>query len=302
VQGIQSLLAALAADFSGAVLVVLHIGAHQSNFPWLLNQRGPLPASHPKDGDPIEAGHVYIAPPDHHMIVEPGRIRLTKGPRENWVRPAIDPLFRSAARAYGSNVIGIVLTGGLSDGTAGLYEVKQWGGTTIVQSPDDCTNPSMPLSALQHVEVDYCVPLVEMPMLLARLDAASETLSQASDTKDEAMTAEFTEETPVAVTCPDCGGALRRTELGSLTQFRCHIGHIYTADVMLAAQFLVLERALETAMRSIGERAELCRQMADKTDTVGEAGERAAWHTAMHQAHVQMASVAKMLDHDWVHP
>jgi two-component system chemotaxis response regulator CheB len=285
--------------------VVLHIGAHKSNFPWLLNQRGPLPASHPKDGDPIEAGHVYVAPPDHHMIVEPGRIRLTKGPRENWVRPAIDPLFRSAARAYGSSVIGVILTGGLSDGTAGLYEVKRARGTTIVQSPEDCINPSMPRSALEHVEVDHCLPLAAMPKLLTRL--ASEAVGNgfvkaATKAEDKPMTAEFTEDKPVAVTCPDCGGALRRTELGSLTQFRCHIGHVYTADVMLAAQFLVLERALETAMRSIGERAELCRQMAEKKNVSGTADGSAEWQAAMRQAREQMSSVAEMLDHDWIHP
>ncbi len=169
VDAIRLLAAALPADFAAAVFVVLHIGAHKSELPWLLNQTGPLRACHPGDGDPIHAGHIYVAPPDHHLLVEPGCMRLTRGPRENWARPAIDPLFRSAARAYGAGVVGIILTGGLNDGTAGLFEVKQHGGTTVVQDPDEAADPSMPRSALKHVVVDHCLPLGGIPTLLSSL-------------------------------------------------------------------------------------------------------------------------------------
>ena len=154
VEAIGKLVAALPATLEAALFVVLHIGAHKSQLPALLNQWGTLPASHPRNGEPIRRGHIYVAPPDHHMVLEHGVICLTRGPRENWARPAVDPLFRSAARSYGSDVIGIILTGGLNDGTAGLMEVKQRGGLTIVQEPSDAADPSMPRSALQHVAVD----------------------------------------------------------------------------------------------------------------------------------------------------
>ena len=134
------LAAGLPDGLEAAVLVVLHIGAHKSELPWLLNQLGPLRAAYPEQGAMIEAGCIYVAPPDYHMLVEPGRFRLTKGPTENWARPAIDPLFRSAAGAYGAAVIGVVLTGGLNDGTAGLIEVKRRGGTAIVRG--DVSAPS----------------------------------------------------------------------------------------------------------------------------------------------------------------
>lgn len=166
---LQRLVAGLPPDFAAAVFVVLHTGAHKSELPHLLNHAGPLPAAHPRTGDPIQSGHIYVAPPDYHLIVERGHVQLMKGPKENWARPAIDPLFRSAARAYGRNVIGVILTGALNDGTAGLFEVKERGGTTVVQDPDDAENPSMPRSALAHVRVDHCVPLSRLPQLLVRL-------------------------------------------------------------------------------------------------------------------------------------
>jgi two-component system chemotaxis response regulator CheB len=175
VEAIRSLAAGLPAGFPAAVLIVLHIGAHKSELPWLLNQVGPLRALHPRDGDPIRPGLISIAPPDHHMVIEAGQVRLTKGPRENWARPAIDPLFRSAAQAYGPDAIGVILTGGLNDGTndgtAGLYEIKQHGGTTVVQDPGEAANPSMPRSALEHVAIDHCLKLAHLPRLLVSLVA-----------------------------------------------------------------------------------------------------------------------------------
>ena len=169
VDAIRTLTDALPANFAAAVFVVLHVGAHKSELPWLLNELGPLRACHPEDGDPIQAGHIYVAPPDHHFLIEPWHMRLTRGPHENWSRPAVDPLFRSAALAYGPGVIGVILTGGRNDGTAGLFEVKQRGGTTVVQDPDDAADPGMPRSALRHVAIDHCLPLRDIPALLAAL-------------------------------------------------------------------------------------------------------------------------------------
>lgn len=306
VDALLKLVAALPTDLPAAVFIVLHVGSHRSELPWLLNRLNMMPAAHPKNGDPIKPGHIYVAPPDHHMVLQRGRISLTKGPRENWARPAIDPLFRSAADVYGRDVIGVILTGALNDGTAGLYQVAQAGGKTIVQDPADAINPSMPQSALAHVDVDHCLPMAEIVPLLIRLvdershkPALPANMTKDAAQKDEEMAAEFTHNTPVAVTCPDCGGALRRRELGSLTQFACHIGHIYTAEVMMAAQFLTLERFIESAMRSLGERAELCRQMADKS-LVGS--DETSWDAAMREAHDQAEPLREILTREWIHP
>ncbi len=330
VEAVRSIAAALPAGLAAAVFVVLHIGAHRSELPWLLNQAGALPACHPADGDPIRPGHIYVAPPDHHMLVERGRVRLTRGPRENWARPAVDPLFRSAARSYGPGAIGVILTGGLNDGTAGLYEIGQCGGTTVVQDPDEAADPGMPRSALRHVAVHHCLPLREIPALLVALvgerpglsgegareagpDAgpAPETGLEAgtgaageggAERVSDAMTAEYKLDDPVAVTCPDCGGALSRTELGTLTQFRCHIGHVYTAEVMVAAQFAALEWSLGAAMRALSERGELCRQMAHKAASAGDDAGAARWDGAMHEAKARTEVLRTLLGREWTHP
>jgi two-component system chemotaxis response regulator CheB len=313
VEALRILVAALPADLPAALFVVLHIGSHKSDLPWLLGGLGGLPASHPDNGQRFEAGRIYIAPPDHHMVIERGRISLTRGPRENWARPAIDPLFRSAAAIYGPDVIGVILTGALNDGTAGLYQVAEAGGVTIVQDPDEAINPSMPRSALAHVAVDHCLPLAGIAALLIRLTRAKAAEGEAAPAEtrifppeeqpqEEEMAAEFTQHVPAAVTCPDCGGALRRRELGSLTQFACHIGHIYTAEVMMAAQFLALERSIESAMRSLGERAELCRQMAEKTRARDGDSPESSWDAAMREAHFQAGPLREMLTREWIHP
>ena len=308
VEALRTVVSAFPRDLDAAVFVTLHIGAHRSDLPWLLTRAGLLPATHPVDGEGICSGHVYVAPPDHHMLVESGRIHLTKGPRENCARPAIDPLFRSAARAYGSSVIGVILTGGLNDGTAGMFEVKARGGTTVVQDPADAVTPDMPQSVISNVMVDYVVPVAEIGPLLSHLvgdgDAAFPLIIHPmGDSQEYGMTAEFTLNPPVAVTCPDCGGALRRSELGPLIQFSCHIGHVYTAEVMLAAQFLMMERSLETAMRSLSERAELCRQMAAKVpESSKNTDERAQWDAARREADDQTQPLRALLTRPWIHP
>nr|WP_264623359.1 chemotaxis protein CheB [Bradyrhizobium elkanii] len=308
VEALRRIVSVLPGDLNSAILITLHIGAHRSDLPWLLSRAGSLPATHPLDGEKICAGHIYVAPPDHHMLVETGYIRLTKGPRENWARPAIDPLFRSAARAYGTSVVGVILTGGLNDGTAGMFEVKARGGTTVVQDPSDSVTPNMPQSVIDHVIVDYVVPVKDIGSLLTSLVADHHAtlpvnVPQTGDSQEKGMTAEFTLNHPVAVTCPDCGGALRQSELGTLTQFSCHIGHVYTAEVMLAAQFLTMERALETAMRSLSERAELCRHMSSKLpDSVASAHEREQWENARTQALDLTEPLRELLAKAWIHP
>lgn len=312
VSALRALFEALPERLPAAVFVALHIGAHPSDLPAILNHDGKLPAIHPKDGEAIQAGRVYVAPPDHHMIIADRRVlRLTKGPRENFARPSIDPLFRSAAEIFGSAVIGVILTGGLNDGTAGLYEIKRRGGIVVVQDPDDAINPSMPRSALQHVQVDHCAPLALIPRLLSKIVAShhiggedvpsgveAEQLSSKRGGRD--MTAEYTLDHPVAVTCPDCGGALRQTMLGTLKQFRCHIGHVYTGEAMLDGQFRTMEQSIEAALRSLNERAELCREMAERPGIEPSAAK--LWREAVEEAQERSRTLRGLLELPWLQP
>src|SRR5581483_6265100 len=151
VQALRVLLAGLPADFAAPVLIVQHIGATESILPAILADASSLPTAFALDGEPLLPGRVYVAPPDHHMLVNDGKLELTRGPRENWARPAIDPLFRAAALYYAQDAIGIVLSGRLNDGTAGLYEIKRWGGLAMVQTPREAEAPDMPQSALDNV-------------------------------------------------------------------------------------------------------------------------------------------------------
>lgn len=162
VTALLQLASTLPPQFPAAVFIVLHVGAHASQLPILLSARGPNPAIHPSSGAPIVSGTLYVAPPDFHMLVERNQICLVSGPKEHHTRPAVDPLFRSAALAFGPRVIGIVLTGRFNDGTAGLQAIKQCGGLAMVQDPDEAEEPSMPASALKHVKVDYRFSINEL--------------------------------------------------------------------------------------------------------------------------------------------
>src|SRR5215472_1690940 len=170
IEAVRKLVGELPEGFRASFFVVLHIGPDS---PGILDQirylSGPLKASYPFDGELIKPGQVYVAPPDRHLLLEPGRLRLSRGPKENRFRPAIDPLFRSAAQVYGPKVIGVILTGGLDDGTAGLWAVKRLGGTAVVQDPEEALVGSMPRNALTNVKVDHCVGVAEIPPLLVQL-------------------------------------------------------------------------------------------------------------------------------------
>lgn len=269
----------LAHDFPknlpAAIFVVLHIPSQSpSLLPSILNRAGLLKALHPTENMKIESGHIYIAPPDLHLLVKRGYIRIVRGPRENRHRPAIDPTLRSAALAYGPRVIGTILTGALDDGTAGLQAVKQQGGLAVVQDPQDAFYPSMPRSALEHVQVDYCVPLTEMGPLLTQLShrpAASEKdypISQ--DLENEvkivemnmdALNTDYHPGKPSVLACPECGGVLWESQDGNLLRFRCRTGHTFSPESVLAEQNEELERALWIALKTLEEKASLSRRM-----------------------------------------
>lgn len=306
VAALRALCAALPSTLSSPVLIVLHIGPHRSELPAILTSAGLLPAKHAENGEMLAPGTIYVAPPDRHMIVEDGKLRLLRGPKENCARPAIDPLFRSAAESFGADAVGVVLTGNLNDGTLGLIEIKRHGGVAIGQDPRDAAYPEMPRSSADHVNLDYCLPLEEIPKLLVQLDNRKEespVIKPKSASQRAARTSETSRynsfERPLTVTCPDCGGPLKKQEVGSIVRFGCHIGHSYTAEYLATAQFEEMERVMRAAVRFLNERAEFCLQMAEMG---GDAKVAREWHAASKQALDRAYKLRDLVEQDWLVP
>jgi two-component system chemotaxis response regulator CheB len=259
-----------------AVFVVLHVPAERpSVLPSILSRAGPLLASQPEDGEPIQLGHIYVAPPDHHLEVRRGRVHATRGPRENGYRPAVDTLFRTAAEVYGPRVVGIVLSGALDDGTAGLLAIKARGGIALVQDPETALFPDMPRSALEHVPVDSCLPVPELAQAVARLSTEQTPSERSTMTSSEPRQPELPDldravqqsaarGAPSGLTCPDCGGALWERDEEGVALFTCHVGHRFSVEAMLARQSEALEIALWGAVRSLEEQAALSRRLAQR--------------------------------------
>lgn len=271
VEALQEVVRGLPGDLRAAVLIVTHVPAeHRSVMPRLLSHRGPLPARHARDHEPIVAGELYVAPPGRHLVVMDSEMRLVRGATENHHRPAIDPLFRSAALAFGPRVIGVVLSGTLDDGTAGLGAIKQAGGTTVVQDPRDAAFPSMPESAVRNVDVDYVAPARELGPLLARL-TAEEVMTVSSEQpqrESELMPGEPRKlgTTLGRYSCPDCGGVLTEMDDDGLLHFRCRIGHAYSPETLVSSQANTVEGALWMAIRAMEENAEVCRRLAARSE------------------------------------
>lgn len=252
-------------DLPAAVFVVLHVApTGKSVLPDILNRANTLPAAHATDGEEIRHGRIYVAPPDNHMLVERDRVRLSRGPRENGHRPAIDPLFRSAARAYEGRVVGVVLSGVLDDGSAGLLRVKVHGGATIVQDPDDALYPAMPEHAIAHVDPDRVLALAQIGEAIVGLSKESAADGRAS--REASVTNPYPERpedgSPSGLTCPECGGALWEVDDHGILRFACHVGHAYSTSSILAEQGEAVEGAVWAALRTLEERASLCRRLA----------------------------------------
>jgi two-component system chemotaxis response regulator CheB len=270
------------------MFVTLHFPEHgYSVLPRILSRAGVLQAVHAADGDAIVHGRIYIAPPDYHLMFAPTHLRLVRGPKENGNRPAADPMFRSAAVTFGERVIGVVLSGSLDDGTAGLTSIKRHGGLAIVEDPESALFPSMPRSALEHVQVDRVVPVRQLAKVLEELMAEpiAEPISgpaispaQRDIVENElasgnlrAMT-HAEEQHPGVVSsfsCPDCGGVLWELRDGEFVRFRCRVGHAWTGDALFEEQRRVLDEALWTALRSLEESASLARQIAARQRSRG---------------------------------
>lgn len=271
---LKTLVAGLPADLPASVFVVMHVGT-TSHLPGILDRAGALPAAAARNGDEVQHGRIYVAPPGRHLLLHDGHVLLRRGPRENLSRPAIDPLFRSAACSFGGRVIGVVLSGALDDGTAGLRAIKSGGGVAVVQDPADAAFPEMPRSALRYVDVDHAVAAGEMTGLLVRLvgEPAGETPEIPLGIRIEAaISAQESQEMSIRdqpgklspFTCPECSGSLWELVDGSMLRYRCHVGHAFTSDILLAAQAEQVEQRLWTLLRTHEERAELVRRLADR--------------------------------------
>ena len=277
---LKRLLSDLPRDLPASVFVSTHIPAHSpSLLAEILATNASLPVSQAVDGQPVEPGRVYVAAPDRHLLLIDSTIRLGEGPRENMVRPSIDPLFRSAALSYGPRAVGVVLTGMLNDGASGLHAIKAAGGTAVVQHPLDAEADEMPRAALEAVEVDHVARAADLGKLIGAIagtdagpiQAASEDLRLEVEI---AAGARLGSErlrriaTPSALSCPDCHGVLSEVNGSRPLRYRCQTGHAHTAET-LAANIDEVDEAVRVAMRIMEERVTLVERMASDARETG---------------------------------
>jgi two-component system chemotaxis response regulator CheB len=270
VEALQQLVEHLPADYPGVIFVVMHTGPG-SVLPEILSRAGKIRAVSAEHDAPYEQNRIYVAPPGRHLLINDGVMQLEAGPRENGSRPSIDPLFRSAARTHRGRVAGVILTGKLDDGSAGLYAVKARGGLAIVQDPTEAAAPDMPLNAMRNMTVDHCLPLRDIAALLNKIaseeSASAQVLAETArpernDLVDppEGMELPPPNETQIALACPECNGSLYEEKEGDMAHFRCHVGHSFSPMALSEAHKEVLERALWTAVRTLNERVMMHRQ------------------------------------------
>jgi two-component system chemotaxis response regulator CheB len=299
VDAIPRLIASLPGDLPASVFVVLHAAPHGPGLlPEIIRKTSALPVRHGVDGEKVLRRRVYVGRPDLHLMLNGNHVRVARGPKENFHRPSIDALFRTAAESYGPRVVGVVLTGNLDDGTAGLHAVKGFGGVAIVQDPREAVAPAMPRSALRNVKVNHCLPLAKIGPLLVRLATTRDIpgSTKGSPPRKRLMSPKAMEKEfglPTSFVCPECDGPLWETKPGRSLQFRCHEGHAYSPDSLLADQAHALERVLWSSARTFDERASLLRRLGERkyhSETVGKnAGAKAR------ELEAQSALIRKLL-------
>lgn len=279
IEALTTIIANLPHNLPAALFVVVHMpGEASSSLAQILSRAGALPARSAQDRTPIKRGRIYVAPPDRHLLLTPDEVRVVYGPRENRHRPAIDPLFRSAALSFGRRVVGIILSGALNDGTAGLLAIKRAGGVALVQDPATAAFPGMPTSALAYVPVDRSLSLPALADKVVELATGEVQALEGSVTMeemDDEQKAEMWVETEIAglnpgaitriaphstissYTCPDCHGPMWEIQDGPLLRFRCRVGHAFTAESMFEGQIDNVEEALWMALNILEESEQL---------------------------------------------
>jgi two-component system chemotaxis response regulator CheB len=293
--------------FPAPLCIVQHVGNNPSIMPELLRYRGANHAMHAENGQRLTSGTLHVAPPDCHMLVDGDTLYLTHGPKENHARPAIDPLFRTAALSWGPRVIGVILTGQMDDGSAGLKAVQDCGGITIVQDPESAVEPEMPRSALAAVRADYCVPLAEIAPLLQRLVGATvpratvpiplEVIREVAINRGEATIENVAAiATPSSLTCPDCGGSLWEMKDVKPLRYRCHTGHAYSSISLERAQQDSGELALRSSVRALREREMLLRRVAAIATATGEPAQATAGLAHADRLRTQIESLTAMVN------
>jgi two-component system, chemotaxis family, protein-glutamate methylesterase/glutaminase len=295
--------------FPAAILVTIHLPSHRlSSLDDLLTRAGPLPAAFAKHGDAVTQGRLFIAPPGRHLLIDGGALSLGVGPRENNVRPSIDPMLRSAALCCGSRTVGVVLTGTQGDGASGLWAVNQCGGSTVVQDPRDAAFPEMPLTALSRANPKHIAALADMPPLLERLvhQRAGEPLPCPLSLKYEVEIARSGRYSMREIdrigrrsvlTCPDCNGVMWELDEGELIRYRCHVGHAYTGDKMsLALDDNNLRRALGSALRVLDERVALVEKLRKQAVQRGHTEVANTWATRKHEFEAEARVLRKAVE------
>jgi two-component system chemotaxis response regulator CheB len=289
VGALRFLASRLPRDLPASVLVVIHLPSQfRSSLDQILSQSGPLPAIFAREETRLEKGHIYLAPPGSHLLVEGDRLRLGRGPRENNSRPAIDPLFRSVALCCAPRAIGVVLTGTLGDGAAGLHTLKQCGGLTVVQDPNDAEYPQMPINALRRTKPHHLAKLEELPELLSQLVA--KPVGEAGLSPPElayevgialggagSMDQMDKLGQRSALACPDCHGAMWEIDDNGMLRYRCHVGHAYTAELLSLALDENLTRAMGSALRALEERIALARKLHEDASRNGYPSMAEVW-------------------------
>src|SRR5262245_14800909 len=308
VEAVTTVVGPLLPDFPAAVAVVVHVTPTSvSALPEILSRAGPLPAAHAVHGEPFRRGRIYVAPPDHHLTVGDGTLRLSRGPRENGFRPAVDALFRSAAAVLGARVVGVVLSGALDDGTAGLSAVKRRGGIAIVQEPRTAAFADMPQSALDHVDVDFRLPVERIGLTLSRVAArlarrrapTTEALAMKNDPSrqpDPAIPHQLDRDGKrVPFSCPECGGALWELDDRGVVVFRCHVGHAFGPESLSQSQWEATERALWSAARLFQERELLHKRLAARARESGSERLAKRFDEASRDAQAHESSIRTLL-------
>jgi len=299
VETLTELVGSLPEDLPAALFVVVHLAPESTSvLPQILDRAGPLRATQPSGGETIEKGRIYVAPPDHHLVLKQGIVSIVRGPTENRHRPAIDALFRSAARIYGPRVVGVLLTGAGDDGVSGLRAIKLRGGKVLVQDPDDAAVGELPRNAIKFVAVDHCVPIAGMALLL------DEIVREPAPPPPEYTIDELDKETriaqvdlrvvedddkvgsPSAYSCPDCGGVLWEIEEDDFLRFRCRVGHSYSALALADEQNESLEKGLWAGFRALEEASAFARRQAVRS--------RRSGHPALAERFMERAEEASM--------